>query len=242
MLGRDPAAVGRQGPRPVVPAPAWAAASAANRRVRATRAQRMEASAANLAAMRASPRLAALSRSQELAEQPAAPPPGAPTVAAAAPARSAAARWLLAQDGGAAASSAHQPARKRRRPPSRAASARAKQPASSPPPVDGGLDGSALFSPPASPGGADSAPNPLAQLLQTDDLPPSPGPPPEHMPPERADRISLRSLRHPDGALGGTIDDVYEPQTVCHTSPVDTRPPKRRRRESGAYRYSGGAI
>lgn len=71
------------------------------------------------------------------------------------------------------------------------------------------LDASDLFSPPVSPyatGERNGGP--------VND-PPSPGPPPEHMPPQPADRIQLRKLREVDHAAGTTIDDLFEPQTAC---------------------------
>ena len=227
MLPPDPRPTGRQGRRPTVPrAPAAAAGAASHSRERAARAS---ASTANIAAMRNNPRLRRVSPSEPTG------PGGAHdgTMAAglsvaaiaARPARSAAARWIQERDGArrGGRSDAHAESRPKKKARKRAAAGS---------PITGsGLDDSNLFSPPASPsvgtaeGGAaaafaDEREVMAAQRGHEDVLPPSPGPPPEHMAPSPADRICLRTLRGADRSRGATIDDVFEPQTVCSTSPA----------------------
>ena len=116
---------------------------------------------------------------------------------------------MKARDQGRATGQQSKKTRRKREDDSASAYSRAKKMAKTTPAVGSAdaLDGSDLFSPPASPNAIDQRNAVLG--------PPSPGPPPDHMVPHPEHRIKLKTLRSVDRPASTTIDDLFEPQTAC---------------------------
>lgn len=207
----EPSHAGRQG-RPSGRSVAAAVGLARNASVRAAQAH---ASATNIAAMSRNPRLGSLHADEVPAQS--ADGNGERSAGAAGPRRprSANARYMMKARDEVRATRDSERVRKRDVGDARATKKARTTPAANAAGSTDDLDASDLFSPPTSP-------NPTDQRYRMSDDPPSPGVPPEHMPPHPADRIKMRNLREVDYAAGATINDLFEPQTACRdTEPHD---------------------
>ena len=209
----EPPPVGRQGQPPG----RSVAATVRLARNASERAAQARASATNIAAMRRNPLLQADVALAQLADES-----GELSAGAEGPRRprSANARYMMNARGEVRATRDSERVRKRDVGDSRATKMARTTPAANAAGIADDLDASGLFSPPTSP-------KPIDQRNRMSHDPPSPGAPPEHMPPHPADRIKLRNLRDVDYAAGTTINDLFEPQTACRGTesyPVGTGP------------------